>query len=329
MVESYERENSERRAIAGQKNDTIAIVGTFRASLSDTIRHVNYHLNTGIDHLFLFFDDPADPAIDALAEYKQVTCIRCDDQYWFKSGFNVEAWDLDQRQLINANAGLRLAREMGIGWITHIDSDELLYAEEGIAKALSRIAPNVEVIAFQVLEAVPERFEHECAFEQVRLFKSTHRRRNRIYFKLARYLGCKSAFYNGEYFRGHQCKTALRTCTHVKGMGVHEPVKDWDRPFEIVKMRNIKLLHYDAWAFTSWVKKWSRRVDRTILAEFGVNRRQQLEEIDQAFRQGEGKMIEVYKKMHFVSPRQQIVLRSLGLLKKIRIKKSFFAPRLM
>jgi Glycosyl transferase family 2 len=328
MIESCERENSVRSAIAGQKNDTIAIVGTFRASLSDTIRHVNYHLNTGIDHLFLFFDDPTDPAIDALAEYKQVTCFRCDDQYWIKSGFTVPASAINQKQVINANVGLRLAREMGIDWITHIDSDELLYVEEGIATALSRIAPHVEVISFQILEAVPEQLECECVFEQVRFFKSTHSRRNRIYFKLAKCLGCKSAFYHHEYFRGHQCKTALRTCANIKSMGIHEPVRDEERPFEIVRTLNIKLLHYDACALTKWIKKWSRRLDGTIISPgLRPNRKLQRDEIDQAFRQGEGKTIELYKKLHFVTRRQQIVLRSLGLLKSIRIKKSLFATR--
>src|SRR5262249_45962622 len=120
-----------------QKKDTIAIVGTFRASLSDTIRYVDYHLNTGIAHLFLFFDDPTDPAIDALAKYNNVTCIRCDAEYWTNSGFTVTPSDLNRKQIINANVGLRLAREIGIAWVTHIDSDELLYAEEGISTALS------------------------------------------------------------------------------------------------------------------------------------------------------------------------------------------------
>ena len=309
------------------KNDTIAIVGTFRASLSDTIRYVTYHINTGIDHLFLFFDDPADPAIDTLVEYKKVTCFRCDDEYWSKSGVTVLPSDLNQKQIINANVGLRLAREMGIDWITHIDSDELLYAKEGIATALSRIAPNVEVISFQVLEAVPEQLEYEFMFAEVRLFKRTHRRLNRIFFALAKALGCKSVFYNGEYFRGHHCKTALRTGASVKSMGIHEPVKDDERPFETIKVRHIKLLHYDACAFTTWRKKWSIRLDGTISVNVRGNRKQQWEEIDQAFRQGEGKLTDLYKRMHFVSRRQQHVLRCLGLLENIRLKTTFFATK--
>jgi hypothetical protein len=216
-----------------QKKDTIAIVGTFRASLSDTIRYVDYHLNTGIDHLFLFFDDPTDPALDALAAYPNVTCIRCDDRYWSNSGFTVMPSDLNRKQIINANVGLRLAREIGIAWITHIDSDELLYAEKGIATALSRIAPHVEVISFQVLEAVPEQLEYECMFAEVRLFKRTHRRLNRLFFALAKALGCKSAFYNGEYFRGHHCKTALRTGTSVRAWGFMNRLKTTSGPFRL------------------------------------------------------------------------------------------------
>ena len=61
-----------------RKTDTVAVIGTFRAPLSDTMRFVNYHLNTRVDHLFLFFDDPADPAVRSLADYQDVTCIPCD-----------------------------------------------------------------------------------------------------------------------------------------------------------------------------------------------------------------------------------------------------------
>ena len=308
-----------------QKHNTIAIVGTFRASLSDTIRYVNYHLNTGIGHLFLFFDDPDDPAIDALTKYKQVTYFRCDDQYWAESGFTVLTSDINQKQIINANIGLRLAREMGIDWITHIDSDELLYAEEGIATALSRIAPNIDVVSFQVLEAVPEQLEYDCMFEQVRLFKKTHRRLNRLFFTLAKTLACKGAFYNGEYFRGHHYKTALRTSANVQSMGIHEPAGDEGHPLAMMKTRNIKLLHYDACAFTTWSKKWSIRLDGTISVDLRANRKQQLEEIGQAFRQGESKIIELYEQMHFLSPLQQMVLRSVGLLQQIRLKNSLFA----
>lgn len=274
----------------------------------------------------MFFDDPTDPAIDAFAEYKQVTCFRCDERYWSASGFTVLPSELNRKQIINANTGLRLAREMGIDWITHIDSDELLYAEEGIAAALSRMEQNVEVISFQVLEAVPEQLEYECMFEQVTLFKRTHRRLNRVCFKLARTLGCQGAFYNGEYFRGHQCKTALRTSANVKSMGIHEPVKNDDRPYTILKTRRIKLLHYDACAFSTWKRKWSIRLDGTISVNVRGNRKQQWDEIAHAFREGESRAIDLYKKMHFVGRRQQLVLRCLGLLKTIRLNSPSFEP---
>lgn len=309
-----------------QQKPTIAIVGTFRTSLHDTLRYVNYHLNAGIDHLFLFFDDPSDPAIEALAGYKHVSCFRCDEQYWLASGFTVLASELNRKQIINANTGLRLAREMGIDWITHIDSDELLYAEEGIAAALSRVDRNVEVVSFHVLEAVPEQLEYECMFEQVTLFRRTHRRLNRVCFMLATILGCQGAFYNGEYFRGHQCKTALRTSANVKSMGIHEPVKSEDRPYTIVKTRRIKLLHYDACAFSTWKRKWSIRLDGTISVNVRGNRKQQWDEIALAFRGGDSRVVDLYRRMHFVGRRQQFVLRCLGLLETKRLNRASFEP---
>ena len=39
---------------------------------------VNYHLNIGVDHIYLFFDDPTDAAADALARRARVTAVRCD-----------------------------------------------------------------------------------------------------------------------------------------------------------------------------------------------------------------------------------------------------------
>lgn len=55
-------------------------VTTLMAPLNQTLSFVNYHLNIGIDHMFLFFDNPDDEAIDALKDYKRVTCFGCDDE---------------------------------------------------------------------------------------------------------------------------------------------------------------------------------------------------------------------------------------------------------
>ncbi len=62
--------------------NSICLFTTIRATLADTLAFVYYHLNIGVDHHYLFFDDPDDPSINVLAREKRVTCIRCDADHW-------------------------------------------------------------------------------------------------------------------------------------------------------------------------------------------------------------------------------------------------------
>ena len=51
----------------------ICTVTTGKVSLRNTLDFVNYHLNIGIDHMYMFFDDPKDVAINILSKYEDVT----------------------------------------------------------------------------------------------------------------------------------------------------------------------------------------------------------------------------------------------------------------
>lgn len=85
----------------------IASVTTLRAPLQETLRFVSYHRNTGVDRVILFFDDPADAAIEALRGWGGVTAIPCDDTHLASVGTSrddaledriranaMQAWDL-------------------------------------------------------------------------------------------------------------------------------------------------------------------------------------------------------------------------------------------
>ena len=115
---------------------TVSTVTTLKAPLRETLMFVNYHLNIGVSHMYLFFDDPNDDCIEALANYKQVTRIRCDSNHWenLTSKFPVtESWtmrqlgnvnysvesNLDYRQILNANYAFKLAQRDGYDWLIH------------------------------------------------------------------------------------------------------------------------------------------------------------------------------------------------------------------
>jgi hypothetical protein len=53
---------------------------TLKSSVEQTLNFVHYHLSLGIDHLFLFFDDPYDKSIELLKDYSNVTCINGSDK---------------------------------------------------------------------------------------------------------------------------------------------------------------------------------------------------------------------------------------------------------
>jgi hypothetical protein len=106
----------------------VCVIATVRANARDTIGFVNCHLNSGIEEIILFLDDPADPAAELLCGYAHVRPIRCDQAYWAARG--AEAPGVAQeRQEINVNHGVKLAAERGFDWIIHIGSDELLLAD--------------------------------------------------------------------------------------------------------------------------------------------------------------------------------------------------------
>ena len=104
---------------------SVASVSTVRTPLNDLKKFGSFYLNTGTRTVFLFFDDPLDPTIEHFSSWKNVICIPCDHAYWAAQGQQKPNSIID-RQICNANAGLKMARDDGIDWIMHVDSDELV-----------------------------------------------------------------------------------------------------------------------------------------------------------------------------------------------------------
>jgi len=65
---------------------SVATATTINAPVAQTRAFVGYHLRAGIDHMFLYFDDPRDPAISRLQTEDRVTCVRCDEEHWKSRG---------------------------------------------------------------------------------------------------------------------------------------------------------------------------------------------------------------------------------------------------
>lgn len=291
----------------------IAIVSTVKAPISELKIFVEHHCKIGIDHIILFFDDPEDDAFDYFANYGNVVAIACDEHYWVETASNRPV-NIEGRQVLNANKGFIIAKENSCDWIIHIDSDELIYPTNRLHDLLNNC--NADLLKFEVLEAVSEKKEYEHIFVPS-LFKRTP---NQFQIKLAQLFGCRSAIYNGEFFRGHLAsKVAVKISENILSLGIHGP-KFSSGDVILKSTRRIKLLHYDCIGFEAWKRKWSRRFDGTATAsEMRENRQQQFDEFRSALEEGDEALSVLYQKMQVIPKKERAVLHKLNMLIRLDI----------
>src|SRR5262245_16835753 len=110
----------------------VSQVRTFRSQLDIFIAH---HLSIGFDKIYLFFDDPNDPSINAFTGNNQIVTIPVDatlKKRWTRLPFykglkkHIEM-NFIARQPLNMAIALELASNDKIDWLLHIDADEVFY----------------------------------------------------------------------------------------------------------------------------------------------------------------------------------------------------------
>jgi hypothetical protein len=300
----------------------VAVVTTLRASAAVVRAFVAYYLNSGVEHLFLYFDDPHDAVASTLGGLSNVIVQVCTEAHYARMGVAVGA-AIEERQRANANEALERARGDGIDWLIHVDSDELVHAERGIARALSRVPPNVDVVTFSLLEAVPSRHEYELPFREISAFRVPARRVRRI---MARLLGCGPALFRGEYLRGHYAsKSAVRVrAPSLARMDIHAPTPVPSRQLTTVVSVEIALLHFESCGFSEWASKWARRFDGTATQQLmRRNRRRQ----GQLYRSAVGSpraLARAFERLYFIPARIQWRLRRLGMLRDLQLDPRLF-----
>lgn len=116
------------------------IVTTLKATESQVMAFVAHHLSLGPARIWLHFDDPEDPAADAVEALgiDRLRVIRCDDVFWGEK--KTRAADRppshQRRQVTNLR---RVYRKEGADydWLAHIDVDEFLVFDRPIHAILA------------------------------------------------------------------------------------------------------------------------------------------------------------------------------------------------
>jgi len=111
------------------------VVATIKARPVDVLNFVAYHLEQGAAHIFVYLDQRTPRAQEILRHHPKVTIRHTDGAYW-RTLHGRKPPKHQGRQTVNATHAYRLATEMGLDWICHIDVDEFLCPDNSVEAAL-------------------------------------------------------------------------------------------------------------------------------------------------------------------------------------------------
>ena len=222
---------------------------------------IRYHLAIGIDHIYVFFDDPEDPAVQIALKFSNVTAIPNDEALQVQQAlWNVLyptcephiGYEVMARQILNVETAIQLALDQGMDWILHIDGDELFYPGQMSAlDYFDQLSSNIFQVRFLNYEAAPEVFDIGDYFHEVTLFKKNPATLNPEFYTQFRSISGKS-----QYFLAYQNgKSAARLHPDLLPNGVH----GFDVPENYTLVTSLPcVLHYLNCGFQNYYKKYAQ-----------------------------------------------------------------------
>ncbi len=296
----------------------IGIVSTVRTPQEQLLMFVRYHLNLGVDHVVLFFDDAEDVGASVFNNESRVTAVVCTSLYWREQIGN-KPNAIEDRQIVNANLGAKILSSHNCQWLIHIDSDELLHSKNSIKHIFNNC--DHDGIRFTLLEALPTKEKYGHIFKPT-LFKKKAGVKSR---ELASLLGCRNTLLDGEYFRGHtSSKMAVRMSDRIKQFKIHD-AEAIDGHLNVYSSPEIFLLHYDCVGIESWKEKWDRRIDGSGMAKgLRKNRAKQMQLYQEAKIKGDHYLTKLYRRLYLLPVHEVVLLWVIGLLKRVSINKTLF-----
>lgn len=222
---------------------------------------IRYHLAIGITHIYLFFDDPEDPAIPTALKFPDVTIIPNDEALqaqqvlgntlYTKYGSHV-SYEVMARQILNVETAIQLALEEQMEWILHIDGDELFYPGETLELDwFDQLSDDILQIQLLNHEAAPEQFDIDDYFQEVTLFK-----KNPATLDPSFYLKFQEIAHKNQYFLAYQNgKSAARIHPNLLPNSVHS--------FNVPDSHTLitsspSVLHYLNCGFQNYHKKYAQ-----------------------------------------------------------------------
>ncbi|XP_021741084.1 glycosyltransferase-like KOBITO 1 isoform X2 [Chenopodium quinoa] len=253
----------------------ICITSTTSARLEDILSWILFHKVVGISNFFLFVEGKAAtpnatkvlesiPGVKVVPRTieleKQQAKSRIWNETWLSNAFHKPCnGELFVKQTLNMEIAIVMARDSGMEWIFHIDTDELVHPagtqNYSVPELLAKVPDDVDAIVLSNYESAVERDDIKEPFTEVSLFKKNFAHLpNDTNFKLYKLAARGNPNYFLTYGNG---KSAARIRDHLRPNGAHRWYNYVTQPKEI-DLKEAAILHYTYARFSDLTSRRDR-----------------------------------------------------------------------
>ncbi|KAE8697763.1 Glycosyltransferase-like KOBITO 1 [Hibiscus syriacus] len=251
----------------------ICIVSSTSAGLEQIIPWIFYHKVIGASGFSLFVEGKAAspmvskvlesiPGVKVIYRTKELEEQQANSRIWnetwlAKFFYKPCNYELFVKQSLNMEVAIVMARDAGMDWIIHLDTDELIHPagarEYSVRQSLADVPADVDTVVFSNYESIVERDDIKEPFTEVSMFKKNYDHLPKdVYF--GNYIVATHG--NSNYFLTYgNGKSAARVQDHLRPNGAHRWHNYKKRPTEI-KLDEAVVLHY---TYTKFSDLTSRR----------------------------------------------------------------------
>jgi len=287
----------------GKIRNTFCTVSTILNNKERITDFINYNLNLGVGHMFIFLDKTEVDFVNY--DDDRVTIIPMNKQ--FISAIVPDGKALDYRDKQNAaiRTGIELAKEKGYEFISSIDIDELMVFEEPIEDLLKNMDYlNADALRMYLFELYPEDGTCDGMYDET-IFKKK--------IPGVRVKDIDKDLDNTFMYRGHvKSKYIYRTNLSVSLHGAHmnDP---YDRPNVLIETTKVKLYHYYGYSLQEFLDKYAFKKTLLKRGRTGEKIKRIIRRIEKA--NGDPKKLEeLYIETHILTPRDKAILTKQDLL---------------
>lgn len=233
------------------RRPTWATVATLKEPVERVKAFVAQHVYLGASEIWLYFDDPEDPAIPVVEKVPQVRVVRCTPEH--KAAHSNKAGTHEGRQKANANHAYA---RTGADWMIHLDADEMVQADRPVAALLAEAQGDVIRLApFEALHYAKAALNGRPSHYFRGALPDTPQGRRAAEAAYGRFAGTLAAG-----MLSHAAgKFLVRTGLPDMRLSIHAPFRG-DRRAAAVDATEARLLHFHGDDYDHWRSHLERRL---------------------------------------------------------------------